>query len=120
MMKNLCSILIILFFSTNIFSQNSEGEIEDAQILIEKNNQIILQKSDKKIDRIDLETNNFKKKSTSFDLIDSIFLKDNRKIDKVVRKEEVKQIIVPTKLTLLGGNYKGFLFNFNPRLTLLI
>ena len=98
MMKNLCSILIILFFSTNIFSQNSEGEIEDAQILIEKNNQIILQKSDKKIDRIDLETNNFKKKSTSFDLIDSIFLKDNRKIDKVVRKEEVKQIIVPTKL----------------------
>tara|TARA_Y200000002_G_scaffold372909_1_gene371293 strand:+ start:829 stop:2514 length:1686 start_codon:yes stop_codon:yes gene_type:complete len=114
MMKNLCSILIILFFSTNIFSQNSEGEIEDAQILIEKNNQIILQKSDKKIDRIDLETNNFKKKSTSFDLIDSIFLKDNRKIDKVVRKEEVKQIIVPTKLTLLGGNYKGFLFNFNP------
>ena len=31
------NLILILLFSTNIFAQNSEGEIEDAQILIEKN-----------------------------------------------------------------------------------
>ena len=108
------NLILILLFSTNIFAQNSEGEIEDAQILIEKNSQIILQNSDKKINRIDLETNNFKKKGTSLDLIDNLFYRDNRKIDKKIKKEEIKGITTPTKLTLLGGNYKGYLFHFNP------
>ena len=115
-MKNLYSILIILLFSSNVFSQNNEGEIEDAQILIEKNSQIILQNSDKKINRIDLEKNNFKKKKTSFDLIDNLFSKDIRKIDKVVKKEELKETLTPTKLTLLGGNYKSYLLHFNPNI----
>ena len=46
-------ILIILLFFYNIsYSQNNEGEIEDAQILIEKNSSIILPKVDKIINKI--------------------------------------------------------------------
>ena len=44
------------------FAQTSEGEIEDAQIIINKNSKIILKKVDKKIEKITLEDNLFKKK----------------------------------------------------------
>ncbi len=117
-MKNYYNILLLLLLSTKLFAQNSEGEIEDAQILIEKNSQIILQNSDKKINRIDLENNNFKKITTSFDLIDNLFAKDNRKIDKMIKRQEIKESSTPIKLTLLGGNYKGYLVHFNPNFSL--
>ena len=60
-MKHLYRIIFLLILINNLNAQNDEGEIEDAQILIEKNSRIILQKSDKSVDKIDLEVNNFKK-----------------------------------------------------------
>ena len=59
-MKHLYRIIFLLILTNNLNAQNDEGEIEDAQILIEKNSRIILQKSDKSVDKIDLEVNNFK------------------------------------------------------------
>ena len=44
---NKCILIILLFFYNISYSQNNEGEIEDVQILIEKNSLIILPKVDK-------------------------------------------------------------------------
>ena len=52
-MKHLYRIIFLLILTNNLNAQNDEGEIEDAQILIEKNSRIILQKSDKSVDKID-------------------------------------------------------------------
>ena len=54
-MKNLYKIIFLIIITNNLNAQNDEGEIEDAQVLIEKNSRIILQNSDKSIDKIDLE-----------------------------------------------------------------
>ena len=70
-MKHLYRIIFLLIIINNLNAQNDEGEIEDAQILIEKNSRIILQKSDKSVDKIDLEVNNFKKFKTSFEIINN-------------------------------------------------
>ena len=81
-MKHLYRIIFLLILTNNLNAQNDEGEIEDAQILIEKNSRIILQKSDKSVDKIDLEVNNFKKFKTSFEIINFQFGNDTRKIDR--------------------------------------
>ena len=58
--------LLFLFINTSLLSQNNEGEIEDAQIIIQKNSKIILNNVDKNIEKIQLESNPFKKKSIEF------------------------------------------------------
>ena len=63
-------ILIIFLINANlVLSQSNEGEIEDAQILIEKNSNIILPKVDKEIKKIDLENKNIDKKTFVFENI---------------------------------------------------
>ena len=57
--------IIVILFLLNInclYSQSNEGEIEDAQILIEKNSKIILPKVDKSINKISLENKTISKK----------------------------------------------------------
>ena len=64
--------LILILFLLNInclYSQSNEGEIEDAQILIEKNSKIILPKVDKSINKISLENRNIPKKIFEFESI---------------------------------------------------
>ena len=63
-------ITIISLLNINcLLSQSNEGEIEDAQILIEKNSKIILPKVDKSIDKIDLENNNIPKKKFEYSTV---------------------------------------------------
>lgn len=63
-------ILIICLLNANLLlSQSNEGEIEDAQILIEKNSNIILPKVDKSIQKIELENKNIDKKPFLFENI---------------------------------------------------
>ena len=74
-------ILIIFLLNANLLlSQSNEGEIEDAQILIEKNSNIILPKVDKSIQKIDLENKNIDKKPFLFDNITFIPILSNKKI----------------------------------------
>ena len=115
-MKHLYRIIFLLILTNNLNAQNDEGEIEDAQILIEKNSRIILQKSDKSVDKIDLEVNNFKKFKTSFEIINFQFGNDTRKIDRKPINDIKLENDYPTELKILGGNYKSYLFQFNPHL----
>jgi len=114
-MKNLYRIIFLIIITNNLIAQNDEGEIEDAQVLIEKNSSIILQNSDKSIDKIDLEVNNFKKFKTSFEIINFKFDDDTRKIDKKPVNNIKLENNYPTELKILGGNYKSYLLQFNPK-----
>ena len=114
-MKNLYRIIFLIIVTNHLNAQNDEGEIEDAQVLIEKNSSIILQNSDKSINKIDLEVNNFKKFKTSFEIINFKFANDTRKIDKKPVNDIKLENNYPTELKILGGNYKSYLFQFSPQ-----
>ena len=79
-------ILIILLFFYNIsYSQNNEGEIEDAQILIEKNSSIVLPKVDKIINKINSDVYTLDKEDIQFSYLNYLIINDNKKIDKFIR-----------------------------------
>ena len=109
--------LIVILFLLNInclYSQSNEGEIEDAQILIEKNSKIILPKVDKSINKISLENKTISKKTFEFESIKFVDFSSKKKIDKILRDntsyKETKNIFVDVK----GGNYSTFIINTNP------
>ena len=109
--------IIIILFLLNInflYSQSNEGEIEDAQILIEKNSKIILPKVDKSINKISLENKTISKKTFEFESIKFVDFSSKKKIDKILRDntsyKETKNIFVDVK----GGNYSTFIINTNP------
>ena len=109
--------IIIILFLLNInclYSQSNEGEIEDAQILIEKNSKIILPKVDKSINKISLENKTISKKTFEFESIKFVDFSSKKKIDKILRDntsyKETKNIFIDVK----GGNYSTFIINTNP------
>ena len=109
--------LIVILFLLNInylYSQSNEGEIEDAQILIEKNSKIILPKVDKSINKISLENKTISKKTFEFESIKFVDFSSKKKIDKILRDntsyKETKNIFIDVK----GGNYSTFIINTNP------
>ena len=105
-------ILIILLFFYNIsYSQNNEGEIEDAQILIEKNSSIILPKVDKIINKINSDVYILDKKDIQFSYLNYLIINDNKKIDKFIRLESENNNISKNNIRLQVGNYKSFLIN---------
>ena len=80
--------IIVILFLLNInclYSQSNEGEIEDAQILIEKNSKIILPKVDKSINKISLENKTISKKTFEFESIKFVDFSSKKKIDKILR-----------------------------------
>ena len=97
-----------------MYSQSNEGEIEDAQILIEKNSKIILPKVDKSINKISLENKTISKKTFEFESIKFVDFSSKKKIDKILRDntsyKETKNIFIDVK----GGNYSTFIINTNP------
>lgn len=107
-------LIIFLLNTHNLFSQSTEGEIEDAQILIEKNSSIILPKVDKEIQKIELENKNINKKTFVYENISFTPIISNNKIDKILRdnsySEDQKEIFID----LLGGNYSTLILNTNP------
>ena len=109
--------LFLLFFiliSHHSFSQNNEGEIEDAQILIEKNSAIILPNADKSIDKIIGEVSKIEMKKFNYDDLLYSFESDEKKIDRILRNEI--KILDDNNIFLdLGyGNYGTFLIHSNP------
>ena len=109
--------IIVILFLLNInylYSQSNEGEIEDAQILIEKNSKIILPKVDKSINKISLENKTISKKFFEFESIKFVDFSSKKKIDKILRDntsyKETKNIFIDVK----GGNYSTFIINTNP------
>mgnify|MGYP001169031691 FL=1 len=109
--------IIVILFLLNInclYSQSNEGEIEDAQILIEKNSKIILPKVDKSINKISLENKTISKKIFEFESIKFVDFSSKKKIDKILRDntsyKETKNIFIDVK----GGNYSTFIINTNP------
>ena len=109
--------IILILFLLNIkclYSQSNEGEIEDAQILIEKNSKIILPKVDKSINKISLENKTISKKTFEFESIKFVDFSSKKKIDKILRDntsyKETKNIFIDVK----GGNYSTFIINTNP------
>ena len=105
-------ILIILLFFYNIsYSQNNEGEIEDAQILIEKNSSIILPKVDKIINKINSDVYILDKEDIQFSYLNYLIINDNKKIDKFIRLESENNNISKNNMRLQVGNYKSFLIN---------
>ena len=111
-------LIIFLFLKASLgFAQTSEGEIEDAQIIINKNSRIILKKVDKKIEKISLEDNLFKKKKIVFDSLNYRSKNNNKKIDKFIREDNLKLFTKKnTTLTVMGGNYGRIYLNTNPYL----
>ena len=108
-------ILIIFLLNANLLlSQSNEGEIEDAQILIEKNSNIILPKVDKSIQKIDLENKNIDKKPFLFENISFTPILSNNKIDKILRDNSYSEDQKEIFLDLMGGNYSTFIVNTNP------
>ena len=107
-------LIIFLLNTHNLFSQSTEGEIEDAQILIEKNSSIILPKVDKEIQKIELENKNINKKTFVYENISFTPIISKNKIDKILRdnsySEDQKEIFID----LLGGNYSTLILNTNP------
>ena len=108
-------ILILFLLNINyLYSQSNEGEIEDAQILIEKNSKIILPKVDKSINKISLENKTISKKFFEFESIKFVDFSSKKKIDKILRDntsyKETKNIFIDVK----GGNYSTFIINTNP------
>lgn len=105
-------ILIILLFFYNIsYSQNNEGEIEDAQILIEKNSSIVLPKVDKIINKINSDVYILDKEDIQFSYLNYLIINDNKKIDKFIRLESENNNISKNNIRLQVGNYKSFLIN---------
>jgi len=105
-------ILIILLFFYNIsYSQNNEGEIEDAQILIEKNSSIILPKVDKIINKISTNIYTLDKKEIQFSYLNYLIINDNKKIDKFIRLESEDNNTSKNNIRLQIGNYKSFLIH---------
>lgn len=111
-------LIIFLILKVSLsFAQTSEGEIEDAQIIINKNSKIILKKVDKKIEKINLEDNLFKKKKIVFDSLDYKSINVNQKIDKFKKEDNLKLFTKKnTTLTIMGGNYGRIFLNTNPYL----
>jgi len=109
--------LFLLFFiliSHQSISQNNEGEIEDAQILIEKNSSIILPKADKAIQKIISEGSNIEMKKFNYDNVRYSAIYDTIKIDRILRNE-MKIIDDHSMFIDLGyGNYGSFLIHSNP------
>jgi len=105
-------ILIILLFFYNIsYSQNNEGEIEDAQILIEKNSSIVLPTVDKIINKINNDVYTLDKKDIQFSYLNYLIINDNKKIDKFIRLESENNNISKNNIRLQVGNYKSFLIH---------
>ena len=103
-------IIPILMLAYNpSFSQNNEGEIEDAQILIEKNSKIILPKVDKVIEKITTNKYIINKQSFEFSYLNYLMPNDNKKIDKFIRLENIKKENSKNNLRLQLGNYSSFL-----------
>ena len=103
---------IILFFMlvyNQSLSQNNEGEIEDAQILIEKNSKIILPKVDKVIEKLTTNKYIINKQSFEFSYLNFLMPNDNKKIDKFIRLENIKKENSKNNLRLQLGNYSSFL-----------
>ncbi len=105
-------ILIILLFFYNIsYSQNNEGEIEDAQILIEKNSSIVLPKVDKIINKINNDVYTLDREDIQFSYLNYLIINDNKKIDKFIRLESENNNISKNNIRLQVGNYKSFLIH---------
>tara|TARA_Y100000766_G_scaffold123583_1_gene106145 strand:+ start:1001 stop:2698 length:1698 start_codon:yes stop_codon:yes gene_type:complete len=117
-MINRYFLIIFLILKVSLsFAQTSEGEIEDAQIIINKNSKIILKKVDKKIEKINLEDNLFKKKKIVFDSLDYKSINVNQKIDKFKKVDNLKLFTKKnTTITIMGGNYGRIYLNTNPYL----
>ena len=117
-MINRYFLIIFLILKVSLsFAQTSEGEIEDAQIIINKNSKIILKKVDKKIEKINLEDNLFKKKKIVFDSLDYKSINVNQKIDKFKKEDNLKLFTKKnTTITIMGGNYGRIYLNTNPYL----
>ena len=114
MMYRIFCLLFFISINHQSFSQNNEGEIEDAQILIEKNSSIILPKADKSIEKIRSEGSNIEMKKFEYGNISYSFDPDNKKIDKILRNE-VKLLGTNNTFLELGyGNYGSFLIHSNP------
>tara|TARA_B100001057_G_scaffold204760_1_gene205414 strand:- start:11182 stop:12858 length:1677 start_codon:yes stop_codon:yes gene_type:complete len=114
-MIRLITILSLLNINC-LLSQSNEGEIEDAQILIEKNSRIILPKVDKSIDKIDLENNDIPKKKFEYNKVKYIDNSSDKKIDKILRDNTTYEEISNIFIDLRGGNYSSFIINTNPYL----
>ena len=117
-MINRYFLIIFLILKVSLsFAQTSEGEIEDAQIIINKNSKIILKKVDKKIEKINLEDNLFKKKKIVFDSLDYKSINVYQKIDKFKKEDNLKLFTKKnTTITIMGGNYGRIYLNTNPYL----
>ena len=108
-------ILIIFLLNANLLlSQSNEGEIEDAQILIEKNSNIILPKVDKEIKKIELENKNIDKKTFVFENIFFTPVLSKNKIDKILIDNSYSEVQKDIFIDLMGGNYSTFILNTNP------
>ena len=108
-------ILIIFLINANlVLSQSNEGEIEDAQILIEKNSNIILPKVDKEIKKIELENKNIDKKTFVFENIFFTPVLSKNKIDKILIDNSYSEVQKDIFIDLMGGNYSTFILNTNP------
>ena len=107
MNKYIIPILMLVYNPS--FSQNNEGEIEDAQILIEKNSKIILPKVDKVIEKITTNKYIINKQSFEFSYLNYLMPNDNKKIDKFIRLENIKKENSKNNLRLQLGNYSSFL-----------
>ena len=114
-MIRLITILSLLNINC-LLSQSNEGEIEDAQILIEKNSRIILPKVDKSIDKINLESNNIPKKNFEYNTVKFIDNSSDKKIDKILRDNTTYEETSNIFIDLRGGNYSTFIINTNPYL----
>ena len=107
--------IFLFFLNINyLYSQSSEGEIEDAQILIEKNTKIILPKVDKSIDKIILENKTIKKKKFEFDNIKFKDLPSKNIIDKILRDNTSYFDYKNSFIDLKAGNYSSYIFHTNP------
>ena len=108
---NKCILIILLFFYNISYSQNNEGEIEDVQILIEKNSLIILPKVDKIINKINSNVYTLDKEDIQFSYLNYLIINDNKKIDKFIRLESENNNISKNNIRLQVGNYKSFLIH---------
>ena len=113
-MSRILFLLFLILINHQSISQINEGEIEDAQILIEKNSNIILPKADKAINKIVVEGSNIEMKKFDYDNVLYTSESDKKKIDKILRNE-MKILDEHSMFINLGyGNYGSFLIHSNP------
>jgi len=113
-MSRVLFLLLFILINHQSISQNNEGEIEDTQILIEKNSSIILPKADKAINKIVVEGSNIEMKKFDYDNVLYTSESDKKKIDRILRNE-MKILDEHTMFINLGyGNYGTFLIHSNP------